>query len=202
MIWSEDRGKAGLILIKEKKINVLARLLLLRPFIQMCWWPSTKTDVLSLRPIAASEPVRFNWTHLFSNSWISDLSPLKSCYHLLVLSLSVQVLRVSMSVPSSASLLPVLHACLIGHTLLQGKAVHLQEVFHVLNLNGKSLFPESLQLSLVMGPGRRLIKPLVRVVSVDSTADALAVCHRQHLAAAAAAAALPNTAWRCRFGNL
>lgn len=186
---------------EKKKVNVLTHLLLLRPFIQMCWCHQ-QTDVLSLRPIATSEPVRFNWTHLFCTSWISDLSPPKSCYHLLGLCLSVQVLRVSMPVPSSASLLPVLHACLIGHTLLQGKAVHLQEVFHVLNLNGKSLFPESLQLSLVMGPRWRLIKPLVRVVSVDSTADALAVCHRQHLAAAAAAAALPNTAWRCRFGNL
>lgn len=103
---------------------------------------------------------------------------------------------------SSASLLPVLHACLIGHTLLQRQAVHLQEVLHVLNLSHNSLLPESLQLGLVGGPGRRLIEPLVRVVAVDSTPDALTVCHREHLAAAAAAT-LPNAAaWRCRFWDL
>lgn len=106
---------------------------------------------------------------------VSDLPRPQSCPHLLVLSLSVQVSAESESLSSSASLLPVLHACLIGHTLLQGQAIHLQEVFHVLNLSSDSLFPESLQLSLVGGPGWWLIQPLVRVVAVDPAPDALAV---------------------------
>lgn len=133
---------------------------------------------------------------------VSDLPRPQSSSHLLVLRPSVQVSGVSESRSSSAPLLPVLHACLIGHTLLQGQAIHLQEVFHVLNLSGDSLFPESLQLSVIGGPGLWLIQTLVRMVAVDPAPDALAVCHRQHLAAAAAAA-LPNTAaCRCRFGDL
>lgn len=104
--------------------------------------------------------------------------------------------------PAPANLLPVLHACLIGHTLLQRQAVHLQEVLHVLNLSHNPLLAEPLQLGLVGGPGRRLIEPLVRVVAVDAAPDALAVRHREHLAAAAAAT-LPNAAARrCRFGDL
>lgn len=115
---------------------------------------------------------------------------------------TVLVFAVSVSLLVLSPLLPVLHACLIGYTLLQGQAIHLQEVFHVLNLSGDSLFPESLQLSLVSGSRRWLIQPLVRVVAVDPAPDALTVWHRQHLAAATAAA-LPNTAtWRCRFGDL
>lgn len=106
------------------------------------------------------------------------------------------------SVSPSAALLPVLHSCLIGHTLLQRQAVHLQEVFHVLNLSSDSLLPQSLQLSLVSGPGWRLVKALVRVVAVDTAPDALAVRHRKHLAAAAAAALTNTAAWRCWFRDL
>lgn len=105
-----------------------------------------------------------------------------------------------MSLPSNPRTLPVLHARLVRHAFLQGQAIHLEEVFHVLDLSCHPLLLEPLELGLVRLP-LGLAEPLVRMVAANAAPDALAVGHGQHPASAAAAtAALPHaTTW---FGNL
>lgn len=99
------------------------------------------------------------------------------------------------------SFLPVLHACLVRYALLQRQAIHLEEVFHVLDLGSDSLLPEPLEFGLVCVP-RRLVQTLVRVVAANTAPYALAVGHGQHLASAAATTALPHAARPCWSGDL
>ncbi len=99
------------------------------------------------------------------------------------------------------SFLPVLHACLVRYALLQRQAIHLEEVFHVLDLGSDSLLSEPLEFGLVCVP-RRLVQTLVRVVAADAAPYALAVGHGQHLASAAATTALPHAARPCWSGDL
>ncbi len=99
------------------------------------------------------------------------------------------------------SFLPVLHACLVRYALLQRQAIHLEEVFHVLDLGSDSLLSEPLEFGLVCVP-RRLVQTLVRVVAANAAPYALAVGHGQHLASAAATTALPHAARPCWSGDL
>lgn len=99
------------------------------------------------------------------------------------------------------SFLPVLHASLVRYTLLQRQAIHLKEVFHVLDLGSDSLLPEPLEFGLVRLP-RRLVQTLVRVVAAYAAPNTLTVGHGQHLASAAATTALTHAARPRRFGDL
>lgn len=100
-----------------------------------------------------------------------------------------------------ASFLPVLHARLVWYTFLQCQAIHLEEVFHVLDLGSDPLLPEPLEFGLVRLP-RWLVQTLVRVVAANAAPYTLAVGHGQHLASAAATAALTHAARPRRFGDL
>lgn len=86
--------------------------------------------------------------------------------------------------------LPVPHAGLVSDAVLQRQAVGPEELLHALELGGGTHFTEALQQGVVSGP--RGSQALVRVEAAkggaEATAYALTARHRQHPAAAGAAA--------------